>query len=310
MSFIRKRRCSSSSASSWPQVRTAATNFGEKDLIEGLKYAHDHNAIHRDIKPENILFAAGSTEPVICDFGIAHFAEEDLLTVVETKGTDRMANFQYAAPEQKRIGGNVCPQTDIYAIALILNEMFTGEIPQAAGYKKIAEVNEEYKYLDDLFDLLFKQKPEDRLYPVTTILSELKLLTEQYKRDKEKERLKTVVSDLVAPKEFKPSLINAEFKDNNLIFTLDANYPDEWFRILTNGSYDHSYLMGHDTNNLEQAGLNEFSMPLRGYESAETIKSIFNNVKDWIAKATFEYCRLIKNRAIEEQRRKEQTLLP
>ena len=63
-------------------------------ILKGLNYAHKHETIHRDIKPENILFAKDSTEPVICDFGIAHFAEEDLLTVIETKATDRMANFQ------------------------------------------------------------------------------------------------------------------------------------------------------------------------------------------------------------------------
>lgn len=61
-------------------------------ILEGLKYAHDHNAIHRDIKPENVLFAAGSTEPVICDFGIAHFTEEDLLTAIETKPGDRIGS--------------------------------------------------------------------------------------------------------------------------------------------------------------------------------------------------------------------------
>ena len=71
-------------------------------LVEGLKFSHEQGSIHRDIKPENIMFAEGSLVPVICDFGIAHFAEEDLLTVVETKATDRMANFQYAAPEQRK----------------------------------------------------------------------------------------------------------------------------------------------------------------------------------------------------------------
>ena len=130
-------------------------------LLKGLKYSHEQGSIHRDIKPENIMFAEGSLVPVICDFGIAHFAEEDLLTVVETKVTDRMANFQYAAPEQRKRGGNICFQTDIYALALILNEMFTGEIPQAAGHKRIADVNADYKYMDDLFDMLFKQDPND-----------------------------------------------------------------------------------------------------------------------------------------------------
>ena len=76
-------------------------------ILNGLNYAHKHSAIHRDIKPENILFERGSNEPVIADFGIAHFSEEDLVTFIETKRGDRMANFQYAAPEQRKKGGLV-----------------------------------------------------------------------------------------------------------------------------------------------------------------------------------------------------------
>ena len=72
--------------------------------------------------------------------------------------------------------------------------MFTGEIPQAAGHKRITDVNAEYKYLDDLFYLLFKQEPSERLYPEDAILSELRVLTEQHKRHKEAERLKAKVN--------------------------------------------------------------------------------------------------------------------
>ena len=68
-----------------------------------------------------------------------------------------MANFQYAAPEQRKKGGVTLPQTDIYAAALILNEMFTGEIAQASDYKKIGEIAREYSYLDELFVRMFRQ---------------------------------------------------------------------------------------------------------------------------------------------------------
>ena len=67
-----------------------------------------------------------------------------------------MANFQYAAPEQRKKGGVSTPQTDIYAAGLILNEMFTGEIAQASDYKKIGDVAPEYSYLDKIFSDMFK----------------------------------------------------------------------------------------------------------------------------------------------------------
>ena len=116
-------------------------------ILKGLNFAHKHGVIHRDIKPENILFMADSVVPVIADFGIAHFSEEDLVTKIETRRGDRMANFQYAAPEQRKKGGVAVPQTDLYSAGLILNEMFTGEIPQASGYKRISDVSHEYGYL-------------------------------------------------------------------------------------------------------------------------------------------------------------------
>ena len=52
-------------------------------LLSGLKFAHEKDVVHRDIKPENIMFAKGSNEPVICDFGIAHFSENDLMTLLK-----------------------------------------------------------------------------------------------------------------------------------------------------------------------------------------------------------------------------------
>ena len=141
-----------------------------KGILRGLKEAHSHNVIHRDIKPENIMFAADSSIPVICDFGIAHIPNEYMATVVMTQPKERMANWGYAAPEQKKKGGEACFQSDIYAAALILNEMFTGEVPSALEYTKIGDVVPEYAYLDDIFAAIYRQDPQSRLYPEDKIL--------------------------------------------------------------------------------------------------------------------------------------------
>ena len=278
-------------------------------LLQGLKYSHEHRSIHRDIKPENIMFAEGSLEPIICDFGIAHFAEEDLLTVVETKATDRMANFYYAAPEQYKKDAKVYPQTDIYSVALILNEMFTGEIPQAAGHKRIADVNAEYKYLDDLFDMLFKQDPSERLYPEDAILSELRVLAEYHKRNQEAERLKTIINEIVEPEEFNPKLINLEFVDNGIHFVFDSVLPAEWLQTPVYGSYDHGCLMSYDSDKLKKINKNTISMPVRGNESKETITKIVEYVKDWVATVSRKYTLEAKRQAVAEQRRKEDARL-
>jgi len=69
---------------------------------------------------------------------------------VETQEGERLANFQYAAPEQRVRGRPVTFQADIYAFGLILNQMFTGEILQGAAFKPIGSVAPSHGYLDDV----------------------------------------------------------------------------------------------------------------------------------------------------------------
>src|SRR3981081_1724934 len=95
-------------------------------ILDGVEAAHLQGVIHRDLKPENILVDSKGAHPAIADFGIASFTEDLLVTSVETAPTQRLANFQYAAPEQRLGGRTVRDTADIYALGLILNEMFTG----------------------------------------------------------------------------------------------------------------------------------------------------------------------------------------
>ena len=70
-------------------------------MLDGAEAAHLKGVVHRDLKPENILYAPQTTTLAIGDFGIAQFTEELLVTLVETAPTQRLANFVYAAPEQR-----------------------------------------------------------------------------------------------------------------------------------------------------------------------------------------------------------------
>lgn len=275
-------------------------------LIEGLSYAHKLGTIHRDIKPENIMFKSGSIEPIICDFGIAHFAEDELLTIIETKKGDRMANFQYAAPEQRVKGEVATAQTDIYAAALILNEMFTGEIPQAGDHKTIASVAPDYEYLDDVFAQLFKQKAEDRLYPEDKILTEMKIRSEQHQRDQEKLRLQNVVDEVTSPDDFNATVTKKEFINGSIVFTLDRELPSEWFQILSGGHLgSYSALMSYGPEKLKKNGRYAISMPVYASESPNSVKTIVENVLDWIPKANARYSAHVKSIAQQEQRERE-----
>jgi serine/threonine protein kinase len=109
-------------------------------VLSGVQAAHLMSVFHRDLKPENILYDRASDRLVVADFGIAHFGEDVLLTAVETRNQERLANFTYAAPEQRVRGGEVDHRADIFALGLILNEMFTGTPPIAEGYPLISGV--------------------------------------------------------------------------------------------------------------------------------------------------------------------------
>lgn len=275
-------------------------------ILEGLNFAHEHNTIHRDIKPENILFSAETMDPVICDFGIAHFTEDELLTAVETRPGDRMANFYYAAPEQYKKKAEICPQTDIYSAALILNEMFTGEIPQATGYKTIKEIDPDYGYLDDVFVQLFRQVPEERLYPEDQIISEMKILAERNRREKEKAILQNAIYEMIDPGKFETNIIRKEYRNGYLVFIFDREFPVEWFQKLAYSSYSHSAIMGYEPDKLRMIGTRELDMRLRSNINENTLKSIIKNVEEWVRTVNEIYNREQKQLAYANQQRKEQ----
>ena len=131
-------------------------------LMDGVECAHLKNVVHRDLKPENVLYDQESDGLVLTDFGIARFAEDELFTAVESMDNDRLANFQYAAPEQRRRGADVNFLADIFSLGLILNEMFTNEVPYGTEYKTIETISPEHGYLDGIVSRLIRQAPQDR----------------------------------------------------------------------------------------------------------------------------------------------------
>jgi len=148
--------------------------FGQ--MLSGLEAAHLRGVFHRDLKPENCLISRDG-DLVVADWGTAHFEEEDLYVAVETRNQDRLANFVYAAPEQRIRGGRVGSAADIFAAGLIINEMFTGEVIQGTGAKRIAQVSREHAFLDDLVDEMIQQDPAAR----PTSIDDVKLRLDRHR---------------------------------------------------------------------------------------------------------------------------------
>jgi len=95
------------------------------DLCEALDHAHSRGVVHRDIKPQNVLVAEdGEPRAKLMDFGIARLADAASLTAPG----DVVGTLAYMSPEQAE-GREAGPQADVYSLALMLYECWTGENP-------------------------------------------------------------------------------------------------------------------------------------------------------------------------------------
>ncbi|HEX7140144.1 MAG TPA: serine/threonine-protein kinase, partial [Vicinamibacterales bacterium] len=97
----------------FPEDRAVAV---ARQLCAGVAAAHELGVIHRDLKPANVMID-GNGNVRITDFGIA--------TVAGNASTGLAGTPQYMAPEQLA-GQGASIKSDLYALGLILFEVFTG----------------------------------------------------------------------------------------------------------------------------------------------------------------------------------------
>jgi len=120
-------------------------------LADALEHAHARGVVHRDVKPQNVLIpddaaqltpGRGGGAPAaakLADFGGALLAGGEELT----RTGDVFGTLAYMAPEQSD-GHPAGPPADLYSLALVLYETFTGVNPvrgrtPAATARRIGE---------------------------------------------------------------------------------------------------------------------------------------------------------------------------
>jgi serine/threonine protein kinase len=105
------------------RLPAAKANELAHQICAGLAAAHSRQILHRDLKPSNVL-VDGRGHAHITDFGLAIRTNEVSSEAVGTPA--------YMAPEQFR-GDPATPRTDLYALGLVLYELYTGKRPFAGA---------------------------------------------------------------------------------------------------------------------------------------------------------------------------------
>lgn len=272
------------------------------ELLDGLRHFYLDGNYHRDVKPQNLLFDGRLRRLVLSDFGIAHIETHYPGATVETAASDRLANFQYAAPEQRVKGGKCDQRTDVYAYGLILNELFTGAVPQGTNYKRIGDIAPEYAYLDKVVERMIAQNPGDRYADIDSVLLDIEVLSKAANAElasKQSEESIVDSSDVLQMR-----IINKKWDDGAIYFEMSDDLRGQWLTIfksyrLTSFCTDGFHL---DPNRFEITGriIKVFNV---GY-STERAKETFEYVSNAVAWANNEYMRMVKNerkRAHEEE---------
>ena len=253
-------------------------------ILDGVEAAHLKGVTHRDLKPENVLVDETSNTLAIADFGVASFTEENLHTLVDTSPATRLANFQYAAPEQRVPGQSVDQAADIYALGLILNEIFTGSVPHGTNYRLIASDAPEYSFLDQIVASMIRQEADQRLQSIYEIkIQILKYRAEAVTIQKLRELDSVVipegeVTDPLAHKA--PKIISADYNNGVLSLELDTPVNNDWITALSKmGSYRS--VMGVPPEAFRFAGVN-CNVSCQGNQA----QNVIDYFKEWLPKAT------------------------
>jgi len=109
-----------------------------RQICEALEAAHRQGIVHRDLKPDNIWIVApqhGESFAKLLDFGIAKLMGEDAAAMRTQTGV-LMGTPAYMSPEQCR-GEGIDRATDIYALGVILYELFARRLPFSGGFAEL-----------------------------------------------------------------------------------------------------------------------------------------------------------------------------
>lgn len=160
-----------------------------RQIVKGVKHIHEHHLIHRDLKPSNILLTTDKgTGEVVAKIGDLGYATEHTVQENSCTHTQNAGAALYQAPEQ-RISQRYGKTVDVYALGLILYQMFDPESQKNVGMalQKVIYnstiVELEDKYAQKLVRSMIKYNPQER-WGLDKVLNYLEIMSPDSKAKK------------------------------------------------------------------------------------------------------------------------------
>jgi serine/threonine-protein kinase len=139
-----------------------------KNLIKAINIIHKYKIIHRDLKPENIFYF--DKKLVLGDFDIAKFNDIEHIKLHETKKGERLANYQFSAPEQSTMKfDEIDERADLFALGQILYWIITKTTLRGQENINLKKYDFRYEKYEELIDNLLQNEREKRLVNVDEI---------------------------------------------------------------------------------------------------------------------------------------------
>ncbi len=129
-----------------------------KQLCDGLSALHQAGLVHRDIKPSNIFIVPRHSDaPLvkILDFGVAKVVMDETENRLTSSGVI-LGTPTHLSPEQVQSNKAVTPQSDIYALGVVLFEALTGQLP----FRSATSIEQLYKVIHEPAPLVGTLRPE------------------------------------------------------------------------------------------------------------------------------------------------------
>jgi TolB-like protein/tetratricopeptide (TPR) repeat protein len=162
------------------------------EILEAIRYAHEHGVIHRDIKPANILLSDGHA--VVADFGVARPMPGSPRAASAGKSITEFGFIvgtpEYMSPEQALGDERVDERCDLYSVGCVLYEMVVGTPPFEAptaqmivsrkisgAFAPITAMRSGVPMaLDEILAKALKAEPSDRYTSAAAFLDDLSRL--------------------------------------------------------------------------------------------------------------------------------------